>query len=42
MNTESRTTENGDRTGEFGRVLEGRHSKVIEQEMTRRLYSDLK
>jgi hypothetical protein len=32
----------GDRIGELGRVLEGRHSEVIEQEMTRRLHLDLK
>jgi hypothetical protein len=31
-----------DRIGEFGRVLESRQSKVIEQEMGRRLHSDLK
>jgi hypothetical protein len=28
--------------GEVGRVLEGRVSKVIEQDMERRLHSDLK
>jgi hypothetical protein len=32
----------GDRIGELGRVLEVQHSKVIEEEMTRRLQSDLK
>jgi hypothetical protein len=40
--TESRTTENGDRIGELGRVLEREQSKVIEEEMTRRLHSNLK
>jgi hypothetical protein len=30
------------RIGEFGRVLEGRHSKVIGQEMARRFPSDSK
>jgi hypothetical protein len=42
--TVSRTTETrlGDRIWESGRVLEARHSKVVEEEMTRRLHSDLK
>jgi hypothetical protein len=31
-----------DRTGELGKVLEIRQSKVIEEEMTRKLHSDLK
>jgi hypothetical protein len=41
--TESRTTETRtDRIGELSRVLESRQSKVIEDEMIRRLHSDLK
>jgi hypothetical protein len=28
--------------GEFSRILQSRQSKVIEEEMTRRLHSDLK
>jgi hypothetical protein len=34
--------ETGDRFGELGRVLEGQQSKVIEEEIARRLHSDLK
>jgi hypothetical protein len=40
--TESRTHETGDKIGKLSRVLEGRHSKTIEEEMTGRLHSDLK
>jgi hypothetical protein len=42
QSTESRTTETEDRIGELGQVLESRQAKVIEEEMTRRLHSDLK
>jgi hypothetical protein len=42
MSTESKTTKTVDTIGELVRVLEGRHSKVIEEEMSGRLHSDLK
>jgi hypothetical protein len=42
ISTETQPRDWTDRIGELGRILECRQSKVIEEELMRRLHSDFK